>query len=114
MKRWFHGALALVVFASPAQAEVTVGGWRESISLLAADLKAIHPNPFSKVGSLTFAREAAKLQSDLPQLSEEQRMVRAMKLVALIGDGHTQLEPTGPEWRLWYPARIVQFSDGYF
>ena len=106
------GALALM--SMPVAAQSTVADWRNSLTELVADVRSTHPNPFTKVGSLTFAREVQRLQQDLPRLSEEQRMVRAMRLVALLGDGHTQLEPVGPEWRLWYPVRVSQFADGYF
>ncbi len=78
------------------------------------EIRTTHPAPFAKVGEVTFLRNAETLEADLPRLSEEQRMVRAMRLVASIGDGHTQLNPVGPEFALWYPVRLFQFTDGYF
>jgi hypothetical protein len=105
---------ALSLSAAQAAAEPSVADWRESIARLVADVRATHPDPFTKVGRLTFARAAQKLQQDLPQLTEEQRVIRTMRLLALFGDGHTQVEPTGPDWRLWYPVRIMEFPDGYF
>ena len=99
--------------AAPASAASTAH-WRESLKQLVADIRATHPDPYGKIGKLTFDREAERLLADLPRLGEEQRVVRAMRLVASLGDGHTQLEPTGAEWRRWYPIRIVEFADGYF
>lgn len=32
-----------------------------------------------------------------------------MRLVASIGDGHTQLEPDNPAFAYWYPVRLYQF-----
>ena len=110
----FLAMLGVGLASGPAAAQADIATWREGLTSLAADIRAIHPNPFTKTGSLTFAREVDRLQSDLPMLSEKQRIVRAMKLVALIGDGHTQLEPTGPEWRRWYPVRMQEYADGYF
>jgi hypothetical protein len=111
------GLFLLTCLASTAAAQTirpSISQWRDSLDLLAADIKSIHPNAFTKVGRLSFERELAKLQSDLPSLTEEQRMVGAMRLVASVGDGHTNLEPTGPEWRSWYPLRMMEFADGYY
>jgi hypothetical protein len=108
-------AAMLAVFpqAAPA-AEHGVGAWRTALTRLAEDVRSVHPDPFTHVGRLRFARELRALEDRLHLLTEEQRVVAAMRVVALIGDGHTQLEPTGVEWRRWYPVRIAQFSDGYF
>ena len=111
-------ALALAVAlcltsAIPARA-ATVLEWRHDIDQIVHDVESIHPNAFTKTGKLTFLRRAEALKADLPRLSEEQRVVRAMQLVALIGDTHTQLEPDRPDFALWYPIRIYEFTDGYF
>jgi hypothetical protein len=39
-----------------------------------------------------------------------------MRLVAMINDGHTVLDPAGPVFtrRTWYPVRIDRLSDGFF
>jgi hypothetical protein len=47
-------------------------------------------------------------------MNEEQRVVGAMRLIALIGDTHTQLEPNRSDFAVWYPIRIYEFTDGYF
>lgn len=88
--------------------------WRQDIDEIVRDIITYHPDPFTKTGKTVFLRAAEKLKDDLPDLSEEQRMARAMRLVALIGDGHTQLEPNNPLFAFWYPVRIEEFTDGYF
>jgi tetratricopeptide (TPR) repeat protein len=45
---------------------------------------------------------------------EEQRVVRAMQLVAKIGDRATGVEPESPTFDSWYPVRLYEFTDGYF
>jgi tetratricopeptide (TPR) repeat protein len=104
------GALA---FAGSAQA-ASVAEWRADIDAIVADLRLNHPDAFTKTGELTFRREAAALKAALPELSEEQRVVRVMRLVALVGDGHTSLEPDNPAFGQWYPFRLYEFTDGYF
>jgi hypothetical protein len=99
--------------SAPALA-ASISDWRSDVDELIREVRATHPDPYARCGRLTFLREAEKLKKDIPLLSEEQRMVGAMKLVALIGDTHTQLEPNRADFALWYPIRVYEFSDGYF
>ncbi len=98
---------------TPASA-ATVSEWRAAVDGVISDILAIHPEPFAKVGETTWRREAVALQMDLPQLSESERVVRLMKLVAILGDGHTSIQLADPKYASWYPVRIYEFSDGYF
>ena len=111
--RSWAGALLLWSLGAPAGA-ATVEEWRRDIDQIVADVRATHPDPWAKTGWLTFARAAEAIKTDLPRLSEEQRMVRAMALVATLGDGHTRLEATGKTFAQWYPFRLYEFTDGYF
>jgi hypothetical protein len=88
--------------------------WRRGIDEIVRDLRAHHPDPFVRVGELTFLRHAEALKAALPSLGEEARVVGAMRLVASIGDGHTQLEPANPRFAFWYPIRLYEFTDGFF
>ncbi|MGZ3374960.1 MAG: hypothetical protein ACXU8S_00010 [Phenylobacterium sp.] len=101
-------------FKPPKSPSPTIAQWRTDIDSIVAHVRLTHPDPFTKTGSTTFLRAAETLKADLPALSEEQRVVRAMRLIASIGDGHTQLEPDRADFALWYPLRIVEFADGYF
>src|SRR5262249_54283106 len=71
-------------------------------------------NPFTKTGELTFLREVDKLKGELPSLTESERVVRAMQLIASLGDGHTFLEPVSASFSSWYPFRLYEFTDGFF
>jgi len=97
-------AIALALMGEARAASVS--DWRQDIDELVKDVQAIHPNPFFKTGRIIFLRRAAALKAALPDLTEEQRMVGAMRLIALIGDTHTQLEPDRPDFGSWYPFRI--------
>ena len=105
-------ALSLVLVGE-AQA-ASVSDWRHDIDEIIRDVQAIHPNPFFKTGRFIFLQRAEALKANIPRLKEEQRVVGAMQLIALIGDTHTQLEPDRPDFALWFPIRIYEFTDGYF
>jgi hypothetical protein len=92
----------------------SVADWRHDIDAIVTDMRTVHPNAFTRTPLPVFLRAVKVLEVSLPRLSEEQRMVRAMELVALVGDGHTQLAPDRPDFSRWYPLRVYEFSDGYF
>jgi hypothetical protein len=105
----------MVVLAGAGQGKAaTVPDWRHDIDEIVRDVRLLHPDPFAKTGRLTFLREAEALKAALPSLTEEQRVVRAMRLVASVQDGHTKLEPDTPAFADWYPVRLYEFTDGLF
>jgi tetratricopeptide (TPR) repeat protein len=108
-----QAVFALLSFATAAEA-ASVNDWRGDIDQIVNDIRRLHPDPFTKTGRRAFARETEALKAALPELSEEERLVGAMRLVALIGDGHTQLEPNEARFDAWYPVRFYEFTDGYF
>lgn len=111
--RWLMAPAALICAAAPAEA-ASVAEWRATIDEVVRDVRVNHPDPFTKVGELTFLREADALKAALPALTEEQRLVRLMRLVASIGDGHTQIASADPAFAYWYPIRLYEFTDGIF
>ena len=110
------GCLALSASALAQAPEVnpSITDWRSDIDQVVQDIRSLHPDPFAKSGQLVFMRAASALKDELPLLNEEQRVVRLMHIIALVGDGHTQLEPASARFASWYPVRIYEFSDGYF
>ena len=92
----------------------TVSDWVHDIDEVSADIRLIHPDPFTQTGKLVFLRSIERLKEDVPKLTEEQRVVRLMQVVASLRDGHTQLEADNPRFAYWYPIRILDFPEGYF
>jgi hypothetical protein len=107
-------AIAAALLLPLPAAAASAADWRADIDQIVRSAELVHPNAFTKTGKLAFLRQAQALKDHLPQLSEERRVVEAMRLVAAIGDSHTQLEPDDPAFALWYPVRFYEFSDGYF
>jgi hypothetical protein len=113
--------LCFGILAKSAQGQQTsesltpgIADWRHDLDAIASDVVLLHPNPFKKISRLDFLREIDALMKQLPALTDEQRLVKAMKVVASIGDGHTQLEPTTATFAYWYPIRLYEFTDGLF
>lgn len=106
-------APAALICAAPAQA-ASVADWRHDLDELVTHVRTTHPDPFTKVGDLTFMRAVQALSDDLPRLTEEQRVVRVMAIMAMLGDAHSMVEPHTEAFAAWYPLRIVEFTDGYF
>ena len=104
---------SFVLLGKPALG-ADIKDWRSAIDAIVLDLETVHPNAFGKIDHTAFRAQADALKSALPKLTEEQRMVRAMQLVSVIGDGHTQLSPDRRDFALWYPIRLYEFTDGYF
>ena len=112
--RAWISAWAIAILSTHTVQAANVRSWRHDIDAIVHDIETVHPNPFTKVSRAKFERQAASLKAFLPKLTEEQRMVGAMRLVAHIGDGHTELAPKRADFAVWYPIRIYQFTDGYF
>src|SRR5262249_18369445 len=106
-------AVGIALLGAPAHAATTLE-WRADLDQLVQAIVANHPDPFVRCGRLTFLRAAQALSDAIPSLSEEQRMVGAMRLVAMLGDTHSQLTPMRPDFALWYAIRVYEFSDGYY
>jgi tetratricopeptide (TPR) repeat protein len=106
-------AAAILMLAGPAYA-ANADDWRHDLDTIMQNIETIHPNPFTKIDRARFEGEFAALKAAIPSLTEEQRVVRAMRIVALVGDGHTQLAPKRADFGFWYPMRLYEFTDGYF
>lgn len=109
------GSLALGAALGPPCAHAAdAPAWRTSLRHLASVIETVHPDAFTTISRADFERRVRELERSLPSLSEVERMTRAMQLVALLGDGHTQLEPHNDTFRIWYPIRLYEFTEGYF
>lgn len=104
---------ALSLVAAGAEA-ATTEEWRRDVEAIVNDILAHHPAPFAKVGEFVWRKEAAEFREELPKLSEPQRVIRLMRLISRLGDGHTSIQLTGENYARWYPVRLYEFSDGYF
>jgi hypothetical protein len=93
-----------------------VENWQTDLDELARILSERHKKPFFKVTREDFFKAAAGLRKRIPDLQDHQVIVEFMKLAALLGDGHTGVNP-GPEAVVKlrrYPIWLLWFKDGLF
>ena len=91
--------------------------WREDLAHLVDRMNEIHPDLYHTVDRSVFEQARARLDSEIPSLSDDQIFVEFLRLVALPAterDGHMALsffEGTGFQI---VPIQLFRFSDGVF
>src|SRR4029453_11678153 len=113
MKRPHLRLMLLLVLSScgsqNAGLQISSDAWREDLRYLARELPAYHVNAFHTVSRETFDAEVARLDAAIPRLNSDEVLVGFMRVVALIGDGHTHLDL--PPNSLRYPVEMQWFGD---
>lgn len=88
--------------------------WREDLDSLAHGLLARHGDPFHAVDETTFRDAVRELRVSIPTLPRHAIIVEMMRLLALIGDGHTTVpalfDPAAGFHVL--PLRLGWYRDG--
>ncbi len=89
-------------------------GWRSDLRLLARELPKRHPAAFANITAAQWDSGVARFDRGLPTLSNNQRLVELLRLVALVGDAHTNVEPDPALGLRYYPLELYSFEDGLF
>ena len=113
MKTLPHVGLMLLVTmiacrSQNATTEITSDAWRDDLRYLARELPGRHINAFHTVGREAFAGEVARLDAALPRMNGDEVLVGLMRIVALVGDGHTHLD-LPPSFQR-YPIELQWFG----
>lgn len=108
-----RGLMLLILLSSCATqnttTKITPDAWRDDLRYLAHELPSRHVNAFHTISRENFAGEATRLDAAIPRLNGDEVLVGFMRLVALIGDGHTHLDL--PPSFLRYPMELEWFGD---
>jgi len=114
-------ALAIAAGSRAAPASnpppVTADGareWREDLRFMASEMEKRHRNLFHTVSRERFEAAVRSLDARIPSLARHQILVEMARIVAMVGDGHTNLAPTRDPrvgFRT-YPLRLYLFADG--
>jgi tetratricopeptide (TPR) repeat protein len=98
--------------AAVSQAEAEK--WREDLSYMAREMEARHQNLFHTMTRGQFESAVRKLHERIPTLGRHQIIVEMARIVALVGDGHTNIAPTRDP-KIGFralPVKLYLFKDG--
>jgi len=127
----FHNAALVCAFAGflgptwisphepPLQHPLTpaqVAAWREDLAYMAREMAHRHRNLYHTVSRERFDSAVAALNRRIPGLERHQVIVELARIVALVGDGHTNIAPTRDSaigFRT-LPVKLYLFRDGLF
>jgi hypothetical protein len=122
-------AAALAFTAAPCAAQSPAGAqpsapvsnlsaeqWREDLRFMAAEMEQRHANLYHSVSRERFAAAVADLDTRIPQLKRNEIVVGMMRIAALVGDGHTRVEPR-KDTKFGFPSlplKLYLFEDGLY
>ena len=102
---------ALSAQALPA---ADLAGWRADLQLLATELPRRHPAPFLRITAAQWDSATRSADQRLASLTRNGILVEFYRLVALIGDAHTVVQPDLALGLRYYPLELYAFDDGLF
>jgi hypothetical protein len=91
-----------------------VAAWRGDLHMLATELPARHPAPFTKITRAEWDSAVVRLDRSLPKLGRDQIIVELFRLVASVGDAHTNIQPNPSLSLRYYPLELYSFEDGLY
>jgi hypothetical protein len=100
--------------ASPAKSEADK--WREDLRFMAEEMPKHHRNLFHTMTREELESAVRRLDERIPSLARHQVIVDLARIVAMVGDGHTNVAPTrDPKigFRA-YPVKLSLFKDGLY
>ena len=102
--------------AQTAPPTLTTEEWREDLLFVANELRSRHANLYHEVSKADLDAAIASLDARIPQLQRNQIIVEMMRIVAMVGDGHTRIDPRkDPAFAFpSLPLKLYLFEDGLF
>jgi len=101
---------------APTLDSADVVAWREDLRYMAAEMATRHKNLYHTVSRERFDSAVTALDRRIPSLARHQVVVEMARVVALVGDGHTNIAPTRDP-KIGFrtlPVRLYFFKDGLF
>ena len=113
---------AALATAMPAPApageanSLTPAQWREDVKFAMAKIRDVHPELYRRVKPDSLEAATRDLERIIPELTDDQILVRLMGLVSKIQDGQTLISPWESKLAgdATFPVRFQRFSDGLF
>jgi hypothetical protein len=88
--------LALLLFVSSASAmtPTEARAWQEDLRFMVKEMRRTHKNLYHSISAETFAAMVQTLDTKILSLTRAEVIVEMAKIVAAVGDGHTNIYPT--------------------
>ena len=96
-----------------AQTRLTPEQWREDLRYFAINMQKTHKNLFHSISREQFEAAVNRLDERIPTMADHEIVVELMRIVALIGDGHTGVR-VNQRFTTAYPIRFYLFKDGLY
>ena len=108
----FFGVFSLSVSAQVLEAEK----WRADLAYMAREMPITHKDLFHSMSRESFDAAVKRLDERIPTLKRNQIIVEMMKIVAMVGDGHSNIYPTRDPKIGFHslPIKLYLFKDGMF
>lgn len=103
----------ILASVAPAQTKLTPEQWREDLRYFAASMQKTHRNLFHTMTREQFENAVKRLDDRIPTMADHEVYVELMRIVTLVGDGHTHVRLT-QQFKTVYPLRLYMFKDGLF
>jgi tetratricopeptide (TPR) repeat protein len=90
--------------------------WQQDLDFMVTQLERRHANLYHAVSRERFQAAVAELRARIPTLQRNQIIVGMMRLAAMVGDGHTRVDPR-KDARFGFasfPLKLYLFEDGLF
>ncbi len=89
--------------------------WREDVRYFAEQAPQVHKNLFHSMTREQFDTAVKSLDERIPTMSRDQIIVEIIRIVGMIGDGHTYVQFLGPPTSFrHYPVKLYWFPDGVY
>ena len=101
---------------SVGTAKTDTAKWREDLRFMAAEMPKFHKNLFHTMTREQFENAVKNLDERISLLQRHQIIVEMARIVAMVGDGHTNIAPTrDPQigFRA-LPVKLYFFKDGLY
>ena len=88
--------LAVLLWLAPVSAVThdEARAWREDLRFMAEQMQKKHKNLYHSMSPQDFSAKVEALNARIPALSRAEVIVELAKIVAAVGDGHTNIYPT--------------------
>lgn len=96
--------------------DLTPEQWREDLRFMAEEMERRHADLFHTVSRDAFRKAVADLHARIPTLERNEIIVGMMRIAAMVGDGHTRVDPRKDK-RFGFPSlplKLYLFEDGLY